>query len=436
MEKNIFQLPFKVLSNYLFYRKNQFRDREIISKYQDRMLINLVQHASMHVPYYKELFRKINLNPMKFRGRIDLPKIPLLDKEIVRTRAKDLIADNAQKFGINWDSTSGSTGTPLHFITDDNTQANKISALLRSFNWAGYRLGDRVFSLQSYYFPDRDFKYNPFFNVLRFDSNKLKYDSAVRVVKKINQIKPKIFIGFPLDILMLSNFALAAGLEINSPRAIITYGETLSNIKRGLLEEAYKCKIFNYYSLHECAAMISECSEGSLHLIEDFAIHEIINEAGDPINDNRSGALAGTSLYNYAMPFIRYNIKDLVRRADKDQTCKCGRSFPIIEEILGKQCDFIATPDGRVLGAVMSHSIDNARGVICSQCVQRSINEIDINIVKDESFTADSQNALEKGLRKRLGTDISIKFHDVKQLRKTASGKTPFIISEIGNKYI
>jgi len=157
MEKNIFQLPFKVLSNYFFYRKNQFRNIKEISQYQDRKLRALIQHAAAHVPYYKELFRKVDLDPLKFRGKIDLPKIPLLDKEIVRTKSKDLMADNAQKYGINWDSTSGSTGKPLHFITDDNTQANKISALIRSFNWAGYKPGDRVFSLQSYYFPDRDF---------------------------------------------------------------------------------------------------------------------------------------------------------------------------------------------------------------------------------------------------------------------------------------
>ena len=356
-------------------------------------------------------------------------KIPTLDKEIVRTRQKELIADNAKKFSITWDSTSGSTGTPLHFVLDDAVQANKIAALLRSYSWAGYKLGKKTFSLQSYYFKDHNFKFNRFYNILRFDSNKLKKDSALKVIKEINRIKPKFFMGFPFDILMLSSFAEDEGIVIHSPQSIVTYGETLSKKKREFIEKAYRCKVFDFFSLHECAAMISECEHGSMHLIEDFVYHEILYKDG-------VGRLVGTSLYNYAMPLIRYETKDNISLSEKQETCSCGRHFRIVKEIIGKQCDYIETPDGRFLGSVMSHSIDNAKGVICSQCIQNAIDRIDINIVVDKTYNEDSKIALEKGLRKRLGNEIKINFKVVPQLEKSKSGKTLFIISKIGNKYI
>jgi len=56
--------------------------------------------------------------------------------------------------------------------------------------------------------------------------------------------------------------------------------------------------------------------------------------------------------------------------------------------------------------------------------------------VVDETYNEDSRIALEKGLRKRLGNKIKLIFKIVPQLGKSRSGKTPFIISKIGNKYI
>jgi len=356
-------------------------------------------------------------------------KIPILNKEIVRTCQKELIADNAGEFGITWDSTSGSTGTPLHFVLDDAVQANKIAALLRSYSWAGYKLGKKTFSLQSYYFQEHDYKFNRFYNVLRFDSNKLKKESALKVIKEINRTKSKFFMGFPSDILILSRFAKEKGISIHSPQSIVTYGETLSKKKREFIEKAYRCKVFDFFSLHECAAMISECKLGNLHLIEDFAYHEILEEYG-------VRRLVGTSFYNYSMPLIRYETKDNISLSENQETCSCGRHFRIVKEIIGKQCDYIETPDGRFLGSVMSHSIDNARGVVCSQCIQNAMDQIDINLVVDKTYNEDSQIALENGLRKRLGNEIKLIFKIVTQLEKSRSGKTPFIISKIGNEYI
>ncbi len=429
MEKSIFQIPFKVLKRYRFYKRSQFWTKAQIEQYQDKQLTKLVRHAGQHVPYYRNLFESIGFDTSTFRGRIDMHKIPILNKEIVRTCQKELIADNAGKFGITWDSTSGSTGTPLHFVLDDAVQANKIAALLRSYSWAGYKLGKKTFSLQSYYFQEHDYKFNRFYNVLRFDSNKLKKESALKVIKEINRTKSKFFMGFPSDILILSRFAKEKGISIHSPQSIVTYGETLSKKKREFIEKAYRCKVFDFFSLHECAAMISECKLGNLHLIEDFAYHEILEEYG-------VRRLVGTSFYNYSMPLIRYETKDNISLSENQETCSCGRHFRIVKEIIGKQCDYIETPDGRFLGSVMSHSIDNARGVVCSQCIQNAMDQIDINLVVDKTYNEDSQIALENGLRKRLGNEIKLIFKIVTQLEKSRSGKTPFIISKIGNEYI
>jgi len=435
MEKTIYQIPIKVLSRFFFYQKSQFWDKEKLFSYQNRKLTSLIRHAASNVPYYKKLFKENGIDPDKFTGRDDLKRIPLLDKETVRTKVKELMAVNATKYGLNWDSTSGTSGKPLHFISDDWNQANKIAALLRSYNWMNYRIGNRTLSMQSYYFKDKAFHYNPFFRVLRFDSNHLKLESLTELTTMINKLKPRIFMGFPFDICLLADYVRNKNIDVNLPKSIICYGETLSKHKRKLLQDTFDCHVFNFYSLHESSAMIAECEMGNLHLIDDFAFHEIIDEDGNELTGPGKGKLVGTGYYNYGMPFIRYDIKDEVFCEDRSYKCPCGRNFPVIKTLTGKQCDYLETPDGRMLGAVMSHSIDWANGVICSQCIQKSLELIEVNLITDKNFNKLSQFELEKGLRKRLGNKIKLEFKQVNQLRKSASGKTPFIISEIGNKY-
>lgn len=425
----------ELINSYLFYKRSQNWNREQMEAYQNQKLQRLISHAAQHVPYYRNLFRKIGFNPSDFRGREDMRKIPLLDKETLRTRQTEFIAENAEQFGIHWESTSGSTGTPLHFAIDTSTQINKLTALLRSYHWAGYTFGKRTFSLQSYYIKNADYEFKRLFNVLRFDSNRLKKESALKVIHLINQFKPKFFMGFPFDLVMLSRFAEEEGIPIFHPDSMVTYGETLSQRKREIFETAYRCRVFDYYSQHECAVMISECENHRKHFIEDFVYHEVVDEDGNPLNEGM-GELVGTSLYNYAMPFIRYRTRDAVIINREKPPCQCGRPFDYVQEIIGKQCDYIETPDGRFLGAVMSHSIDNARGVIVSQCVQEALNNITVHLVVDSTYDHESQVALEAGLRKRLGDDIHIDFRIVSQLEKSRSGKTPFILSRIGHEYV
>ncbi|MCD6182612.1 MAG: phenylacetate--CoA ligase family protein [Candidatus Cloacimonetes bacterium] len=426
MEKSIYQLPFTVLSAYRFLRRSQHWNAAQLEQYQDAQLRALVKHCASHVPYYRELFAQIGFNPANFRGRMDMEKLPLLDKEIVRNHKDQLLADNAADFGITWDSTGGSTGTPLHFALSNRSQAYKIAALLRSFGWAGYRLGNRVCSVQSYYFKKKPWQRVLRYNLLRFDSNQLSPTAIRHFLPELRRFLPRFIMGFPFDIFTIATTAVDEGTPLPRPQAIITYGESLSPQRREDLQNLWQCPIYDFYSLHEGSAMISQCEKGNYHCIDDFAVHEYI-QAGDHTE------LIGTNLYNHTMPLLRYRIRDFV--TPTSQPCPCGKPFPVVDNIVGKVCDHILTPDGRLLGSVMSHSMDNAAGVIASQCVQTAIDTVEIRLRTDSNYTQASRLALEAGLRKRLGSKMKLFFYQVDELEKRPSGKTPFIISKIGHTY-
>jgi phenylacetate-CoA ligase len=428
----------RVFKRYIFYSLSQKWNKQKIAEFQDKKLIEIVNHAANNVPYYRNLFKSIDFDPKQFRGRIDMHRIPLLDKQTLRIRQKEFIADNAEQFGINWESTSGSTGTPLNLAIDNSTKAHKLAAVLRSYQWAGYIPWKKTFSIQSYKFkkPKAIYKRYPMVNLWRFNSRLITKEASLQILGMINNLKPEMMIGYPFSIYMLSKFANDEGVSIYPLKAIVTAGETLSDKRRKLIENAYNCRVFDFYSHHEDVAIISECKKHSKHIFEDFSYTEVIDEQNNNITASGTGELVGTGFYNFAMPLIRYRVGDKVIIDETQESCSCGCQFKTVQQIIGRQNDYIITPDGRYIGNVLEHAIDKARGVILSQCVQDAKNHIYLNLIVDNNFNEDSITDLENGIRSRLGDEIQIDYKVVNELEKKTSGKTPFILSKIGQDFI
>lgn len=423
------RLVYLTMKRNLFFSLCQRWSRERIEQYQDHMLCKLVRHAGRNVPYYRELFKQNDFNPTGFRGRVDLHKIPLLDKEIIRQNADLLMAENAEQFGLNYDSTSGTSGTPLDLYMDDLTKANKIAAVYSAFKWAGFSIFRRSVHLRANYKEDTAEISKQLYNVHLFNAIDANPQTAIHFIELLQKEKPKVIVGFGFTLLSLGQYAVRNGIKLPQINAVITAGETVSENRRQQLESIYDCKVFDFYSLHECSAVIGECEYQRKHSFDTFAYTELIDDNDMVVSDR--GEIVGTCLTNYAMPLIRYRMGDLVEN-DINGKCECGRNYFLVKEIIGRQNDFIKTPDGKVNNH-LEHAMDNTPGLIMSQFVQDAPDHIYVNVVTDEKFSEESFSILEKKLRKSLGNQIIIDFREVEQLERNPNGKTSFIISEIGN---
>src|SRR5262249_59422821 len=79
----------------------------------------LVDHATRHVPYYRQLFAQAGLNPRDLRSPVDLARVPISTKSDLRTRYPvDTTADNIPARYRQRMMTSGSTGLPFEFYWD------------------------------------------------------------------------------------------------------------------------------------------------------------------------------------------------------------------------------------------------------------------------------------------------------------------------------
>lgn len=418
-------LPVK---QFNFFKKSQFWTREQVNEYQDKKLIEIVQHAGKNVPYYRNLFKKVDLNPETFKGRDDITKIPFLDKNVLRTRYKEFVADNADKYGLIWEKTSGSTGTPLNIAHDFFSRASKWAATARAYFWAGYKWGNGIFYIKG--MPDtqmKDYFYKISNNSINFNSSRLSKINCINIGKILLKKKPSFYAGYPRSLLMFSKILKDEGIPIHIPGGIFCYGETLTSDVRKMIEKTYKSPVYDFYSHTENAVMICETNLHNKYLIEDYFYPEIINETGD-ITDNGRGELVGTSFYNYSMPLIRYRTRDIINISRKNS--ENNRSFVSVNEIEGRKDDYIITPDGRYL-FLAEGAINYAKGVISSQYIQDAIDHIIINLIVDDNFKESYFNEIKTGLKIRFGNLMKFDFKIVEELEKKGTGKIPFIINRL-----
>lgn len=428
----IIKLSLLIANRYRFYSRSQYWDTARIQEYQNKRLIRTIQSAYKEVPYYKELFTSIGFNPDQFLGTRDIAKIPLLDKDVLRKQYQMLVSNNAAKYGMQWEKTSGSTGTPLNILHDNNCLANKSAATFRAFRWTGYRFGQWLFSIAGVS-PDQPTVYSidKMMRRINLYSNQVTQENCISIGKIVNRLRPQIYMGYGNSFLMMGKFLKDQGISINPPHAIINYGENLSLSIIGQLQSLYNTKVFDYYSHTENCVLIHQCEYGSMHIAEDYSFHELIDDKGNPI-EKGEGELVGTTFYSQGMPLIRYKTRDYAVLCKK--RCKCGRKSRVVEEILGRKDDYIITPDGKYL-FLPEGAISFASNVITSQYIQDTKDHLTVKIVVDSGFQDVEKDKILIGLRQRFGNVIKIDIEVVEELEKTRAGKTPFIISNIGNKY-
>ena len=401
---------------------------EHLVEYQNQLLRRVIKHAYKTVPYYRELFNNLGINPGGIETVEDLKILPLLRKDEVRGREKEFVSKAVK---IKFEGyTSGTTGTPLIVFRDLFSINFENAAIWRQWRWAGFDFNDRRATLRGDLVVPIERKRPPFWQYipperqLLMSSYHLSDDTIPYYLEALRRFKPAAIQAYPSSVYRLARFMDEYGEEPIPVKAVFTSSETLFEYQSETIEK-YFGKIFDFYGNAERVAFIGMCEFGTYHYHMDYSIIEFL-----PIGDDLF-EIVGTTLHNRAMPLIRYVTGDRVRLSSK--SCSCGRAFPVIESLEGRQDDYIITPSGRWIGR-----LDLAfKGVPCileSQIIQEAVDWVRVLIVPIGPFSYDNENLLLKRLRERLGSEIRITLEHVEKIPRPKSGKYKLVISKLARK--
>jgi phenylacetate-CoA ligase len=444
LAENVF-LPFgdillgtSVSDKLPFLKKSQWWSYQKLEEFQNEKLRELIKHAYNNVPYYHNLFKSLNLIPEDIRSIGDLNKLPIITKEEIRKNISDFIAVNVPQKDLIRRTTSGSSGHPFEYIIDKNVLSIFRSMTLRTWEVAGYNLGDKIATVSgSSLLPKKmtflqkvSFKVNRNLPLSSFNMNSEKVQSYCNQLLDFN---PKFLRGYPSSIFILANYVVENNIKLNLS-AVMTTAETLLPTQREIIMDAFNCDVFDLCGCNDGGECLFECKEHvGYHIGCERSIHEFINENGENSSNKEIGNIILTDLWNYSMPLIRYDAGDMA--VYTDEKCSCGRELPLVKSIMGRSIEQIILPDGNTLPGLTFTDIFEKEGVfeyvLDYQIVQEKINKFHINMVITDKYNAQISNKIQRFFEEHMGIPLDINFNFVDQISRTNANKRKLIISKV-----
>jgi phenylacetate-CoA ligase len=116
---------------------SQWWPRERLEEFRNGKLRMLIEHCYAHVPYYREIMDGRGLKPSDIATSADLPKLPVLTKDIVRLNLKRIRADNIPDRQTYETRTGGTTGEPMRIRRRGSDSVWQVQSYVRGFSWGG-----------------------------------------------------------------------------------------------------------------------------------------------------------------------------------------------------------------------------------------------------------------------------------------------------------
>jgi phenylacetate-CoA ligase len=333
---------------------------ERLEAHQRRRLGELVRHAVAGSRFYRE--RYAGLDP---GDPVELQRLPAVDKATVMERFDELVCDprltlaavEAHLDGLTRDelllgryramATGGSTGRKGVFVADRAEWRQYLAGFFRWNHYVGLaprlpRL--RIASIAAARPLHMTYRMAASIDVGLHRVLRLEATTPLpAMVEALNRHRPQFVYAYGSVLGLLAAEQLDGRLRI-APAIIASSGETHTDELRDAIRAAFRTSSFELYAMTEAGILGSHCDRHrGIHLFEDQAIVEVVDERGRPVPAGQVGhKLLVTNLVTRVQPLIRYEVSDMVAvAADR---CPCGRPFRLLAGIEGRNDDILYLP--------------------------------------------------------------------------------------------
>jgi phenylacetate-CoA ligase len=134
------------------------------------------------------------------------------------------------------------------------------------------------------------------------------------------------------------------------------------------------------------------------------------------------GRVLVTTLENYLMPLVRYEIGDYAVAAAN--ICGCGRMLPLIGRIAGRAVDLFRMADGRMVSPYDLISLIKWRSEIRQfQIVQQGFDRYQLRYVSERPASAETEAWIRAKFCESLDARVVVAFEQVPEIARTRAGK-------------
>ena len=421
-------------TRWKWLKKTQWLTASELQEIQLKLLKKLVRHCYKTVPYYRKLMDERGIRVDGVKTLDDIKQFPVLTKKDVLQASKSIISAKYPRWLMRTARTGGTTGTPMKLGRSLFSIGDEHAFVRRQWDWAGIDFSDKCAWIVAGrriagtdQIKGRLYAYDPFMKELTLSAFHLSPKTAKIYIEAMNRYKVRAIVGISSAVYFLAKVSADSGVKVKL-KAALTTSETLTEKMRDTISKAFECKVFDFYGAAERVCYLHTCEHGSYHVVPEYGLTELV-----PLDGADKGLckIVATGFWNRGMPLIRYDTEDVVVKSD-GTVCTCGRAFPVVQSIIGRQSDLIRTSSGREYGpTVVARVMKGVDNILAVQVVQDSLDHICVTYVPSKKFSEKDLCHFERHLSLYLPSELRTDIRRVGAIPKTASGKTRLIVSEI-----
>ena len=339
---------------YFLYKANRrlHWDKNKLMRFQEKQLRQIVQQAYDSVPFYHKYFNEAGVDPCEIKTVEDLQKLPIVKKDEFKKQELSQVISKKFNFTIlKKVRTSGSTGTPFVLYITDAEDAWRKAIYMRANISCGQRVRDRwVVMTSPHHFHDTTGLQR---RLGVFSQTCISlFESTDQKLDQIAAARPDILDGYSGSLFLLAKEVKQRGFKKIKPRLMFGSAEFIDVPSRRYMEDVFGAPFCDQYGAAEVDRSAWQCLERQgYHMDVDSVITEFVDRNGEPVANGERGEIVFTSLFNFAMPLIRYNIGDV--GSPSDDTCPCGRSLPLMNVVEGRKDSFLTLPGNRIVSPMV-----------------------------------------------------------------------------------
>lgn len=318
---------------------------------KEKLISRVLKTAYEETPYFNNVINEIIDEDDEITSDL-LYKLPMYDKQtIIKFGWENFVSlecyDSEQcviNNGVRVEKTSGTTGSPMTVLwrKDEYYSSTKVHWKFRYENF-NITPNSRV-CVSGKNIPGNGLYYIAK-NKLIISIQMLNNETVLEIVKAINDFQPEWF--YMQSSVLYILVYVASKKKLMFPKSIryIEYiGEPLCGYYRNEIAKCVPVQTSDMYGCVETNGIAYECRYGKKHVLEENVKIDIVDMAGNIVDEGNPGFVCVTGLHNTAMPILRYRLNDLAY-VDTQTRCKCGNTRPFIELMAARLPEFIMFDD-------------------------------------------------------------------------------------------
>ena len=343
-------------------------DRDTLERLQLHRLQETIRRVAAHVPFYRQKFAELHVQPDDIRSLTDLRRLPFTTSADLRQNYPTGLLAVPCEATLRLHTSSGTTGKPkaLFFSRLDVDNAAELCA--RSFVMTGITARDVFQNMMTY---------GMFTGALvtHYGAEKIGClvipagpGNSERQLMLMQDFRTTFIHLTPSYGLYLSTFLEKHGIDPARDLALrkaFVGAEPYTEETRRKIEEGLGLDVYNSYGLSEMngPGVAFECVyKSGMHLWEDHFLIEIIHpQTGEPVPDGEPGELVLTTLCREAMPLLRYRTRDITSLIPG--CCPCGRTHRRLNRITGRSDDMLIVRGVNIYPQQIEHVLMAQKGV-------------------------------------------------------------------------